>query len=189
MNINTQNYLFVIKDPSEQLTTGPNHEVVKLTDLAKFKTNCGATATIACKSLLDTGFSANGWKIPLTHLGEKAMSSPTTLNGTVLFTSYVPSTGGSCKPTFGHSRLYAINLLTAEPTLFADNDDQTKIYHERSKIVGEGLPTTPQYLRSGTFVVGNDSGGSSSGTGKSTNLFTLNHRTTWPIYWRRRVGH
>ena len=56
---------------------------------------------------------APGWKLQLSGVGEKGLSSPVVSNGTVLFSSYLPRTGppgDACAPAEGSSRVYTVRL-------------------------------------------------------------------------------
>lgn len=63
-----------------------------------------------------------GWKLSFTNSGEKVLSSATTFNNSILFTTYAP--GGaptSCSPSVGLNRYYAVALANGAPTLNLSN--------------------------------------------------------------------
>ena len=62
---------------------------------------------------------SKGWRIGLNGTGEKALSSPLTIQGQIYFTTYLPdgtAASGSCAPTPGSGRVYSVNLNNGAPT-------------------------------------------------------------------------
>lgn len=101
------------KDPSNN----PIYTAVKKSDLQGYEFNVTDTLNIQ-----PTAKSNNGIYVKLkgADTGEKVLSSSLTLNNTIYFTSFRPSTGSlssSCTSDTGQSRLYQINLNT-----FLDRD-------------------------------------------------------------------
>lgn len=61
--------------------------------------------------------AASGWYIDLTRSGEKVLSTPLSVRGSVTFTTYEPTNeAGSCTPKAGTSRVYVMSLEDATAT-------------------------------------------------------------------------
>lgn len=78
--------------------------------------------------------SAYGWKIPLTHPGEKVLSRSSTAAGAILFTTFAPKSSNAadlCSSSPGIATLYILN-----------ND----IVHQISLVQG-GIPAMPVIVR------------------------------------------
>lgn len=104
-NTTTQDRFYSIRDynigPMTQ-TQYDNYTKIKDSDLT---TTTGTTAP-------DT-MGINGWKLELSA-SEKVLSQSVTQNGTVLFTSFIPTTSLSvCAITTGKSRSYIMNVKSA----------------------------------------------------------------------------
>jgi type IV pilus assembly protein PilY1 len=70
----------------------------------------------------------DGWRLGLTEIGEKALSTPLTINGKVFFTTYLPKAGTgatACSPSEGGGRLYAVDLQNAFAVLNYNTADDT----------------------------------------------------------------
>lgn len=66
---------------------------------------------------------ADGWMLEMTDSGEKVLSTSTTSNGQLVFTSYKPTRQSDvCDTSIGGGSVYVLDLLTGEPTLDLDND-------------------------------------------------------------------
>lgn len=184
LDLATQNYLYVIKDGGGLASTADSTPVVP-SDLADFAANCSSTQ---CASLLDPDFTQAGWKLALggtaaDRLGEKIVSTPTTVGGTILVTSYVPASGHSCRPMVGGGRLYAVNLLTAEPALSEFAVDGESIgynaanglnYDRGTPLRGGGMPAGVSYITANKFLASDYS------------IVDVPYRTVWRTYWRDR---
>lgn len=158
----TSNYLYVIKDSNDITYPVTPDELC-------------STGTEDCN--LDSAVA--GWKLQLPNSGEKALSSPITFDGTVVFTTYVPSdptasSGASCTPKEGNGRLYAIDLNDGE----ADDD---LAWGARSKtIYPQGIPSTLQYVGSGSFL------GLYDRINSKYKVLNLDSPRVWRTYWRSR---
>jgi type IV pilus assembly protein PilY1 len=84
---------------------------------------------------------SNGWALELTASSEKSLSTATTLGGTVYFSTYLPpgsSSSGSCGPSEGNGRLYAVSLKDAHGR---NNYDTTTDDEERfEELESQGIP-------------------------------------------------
>lgn len=106
------NWLYLIKDPNPQSRPDPaNWTPITHDQLGDVSNDC-----------IDLNCSANlskGWRIGLNANGEKALSSPLTIQGQVFFTTYLPdgtAASGSCAPTPGSGRVYSVSLNDGSPT-------------------------------------------------------------------------
>ena len=91
--------------------------------------------------------NANGYYIDLTGVGEKGLSSPITLEGTVNFTTYLPeppSSSAPCKLVEGNGFLYSINVLngTAVMNFDGSSDLDPLSVADRRLTLGAGIPSS-----------------------------------------------
>lgn len=85
---------------------------------------------------------ADGWLINLTlSNGEKSLARSLTLDGSVFFTTFAPSSGliASCAPQSGEGRLYQVNLFDAKAKRDFNNDGVL----DRTILLGSLIPETP----------------------------------------------
>ena len=99
----------MIKDrqvvPGSGVDTGIGHF-----DLGDVTSNCLQEGGACSVDLTD------GWRLELQEVGEKSLATPITIDGTVFFTSYIPTGGtaaSACQPSEGSGRLYAVALQNA----------------------------------------------------------------------------
>lgn len=126
-----ENWFYMIKD---RATTSGNPSATTLThaDLEDVTNNCLQDESVASCDDSDQSNIVNGWKIQLEQCeaggtdpkcGEKSLSSPLTIDGTIFFTTYMPvlETGSSdpttCGPKEGGGLFYALDLQTAGAVL------------------------------------------------------------------------
>lgn len=154
----------------------------------------GASEVIDITSVVTTGVGldptnaahkgALGWYLDFDLSGtdgEKGLSAPTAVAGTVIFTTYVPeaSGGGICDAAEGSGRAFALGILSAAPTLDWDGDGNTTndagdVFQE----LGAGIPSeaVPIFTEEGvTLLVG--TGGGAENLGKVAGLPRF--RTYW----------
>jgi type IV pilus assembly protein PilY1 len=81
----------------------------------------GTAAEILAAELLLA--SADGWFVQMPNLGEKVLSSPLTIDGQVVFTTYEPMANTSgCSVQPGTTREYVMRVNNATPTLDLEGD-------------------------------------------------------------------
>jgi type IV pilus assembly protein PilY1 len=125
-----------------------------------------------------------GWYLDFDSTGtdgEKGLSLPTAVAGTVVFTTYVPETSGSgvCEAAEGSGRAFALDILAAGPALDWDGDGSTA--NDAGDVVqnlGSGIPSeaVPIFTEEGvTLLVG--TGGGAENLGKVSDL--PRYRTYW----------
>jgi type IV pilus assembly protein PilY1 len=109
--------VYMLKD--RNISSGTPPSTVKTdSDLADLTDDCFQKVP-ACTTL-PAGL-ADGWFIDLANLGEKSLATPTTIAGTVYFTTYVPAGEGelgetTCVPE-GSGFLYAVALQDARAVI------------------------------------------------------------------------
>lgn len=179
----TADYLYVVKD-SGLLDVSATATPATQSGLVDFDNNCATED--ACLSLLNPDQVANGWRIRLgpnaDRLGEKALSSPVTISGQVLLTSYVPPNVdiSACTPQEGTGRLYAVDLRTARGVLdlfSQDGEPSDSLDNARgTPMTAAGIPAGVRYIQPQTFL------------GSDFSLTDVTHNDTWRTYWRERDG-
>ena len=179
-NISVDNYLYVVKD--REVAVGSTASLIvdetdgtAANDLPDITNVCIQGDESSCEATdLDTG-----WKLSLEANGEKGLSTPLTVNGTIFFTTYLPEGDGSsttCAPSEGSGRLYALRLKNGGVVLNLNNVIEGYDKADRYTSVGPGIPPGAkplgdQILLPGTGIDGNqiiDAGG----------------RSRWRVYWR-----
>jgi len=92
----------------------------------------------------------NGWFIKLGGSGEKVLSKAVTINGQVLFTTYLPETGnvGPCGVALGKGRVYVVDARYADPVadLDGDGDPVLKTTDRYQNLAADGIPTNVSAL-------------------------------------------
>jgi type IV pilus assembly protein PilY1 len=108
------NEFYMFKDHQIQAAQ-PEYDLVTRDELADLTDNCLQELDNECAAEVDL---SNGWRIELEDAGEKNLSMPLTLAGTVFFTTYKPpaSSGTQCGPAEGSGKLYAMRLQDAKAT-------------------------------------------------------------------------
>lgn len=104
-----KDYLYMIKDRNIAIGGGVDSLLIHA-DLADVSDNC-LQASMPCARDL-----SNGWRLELSDEGEKSLSTPLTIGGTVFFTTYSPPIGvdkNDCQPSEGLGYLYAVDLQNA----------------------------------------------------------------------------
>lgn len=106
------NWFYLIKDPNAQSRPDPaNWTPITHDQLGDVSNDCTG---LSCSANL-----SKGWRIGLSGTGEKALSSPLTIQGQIYFTTYLPdgtAASGSCAPTPGSGRVYSVSLNDGSPT-------------------------------------------------------------------------
>ncbi|HEC15619.1 MAG TPA: VWA domain-containing protein [Sedimenticola sp.] len=120
----------------------------------------------------------HGWYIHMEDSGEKVLSTATTLDGTIYFTSYAPHAATSaCGAAQGGGYLYAVSLWDATPTLNLDGtgSETDLVKDDRRRQLGRmGIPPSPQVMMpedGGTIVL--------IGTEKFSINVDIRRRTYW----------
>jgi type IV pilus assembly protein PilY1 len=119
LDLTIANKFFMWKDRSIGTGVSAVSTPYILSDLTNLTDNCLQDADVGCPVDINVN---NGWYIDLEGTGEKNLSSPLILGGSIFFTTYLPpgNTGTQCGPAEGGGRLYGVKLQTA--VAVANND-------------------------------------------------------------------
>ncbi len=179
----TRNWLYVFRDSAlasgktaEQIRTR-DADIARHTDFADLSSAC-ASGNSDCADHANLG---TGWRLALSANGEKALSQPLTVGGTVLFTSYVPeaSNAALCEPSEGSGKLYGVSLRDSSgsvPAFIAAATAAGAAGDRRSRNLSSvGLAGEVQALGANAAIASTD------------NVGTQTPRY-FPIWWRERRG-
>jgi type IV pilus assembly protein PilY1 len=114
----TADYFYVIKDRGTAV--GGGHDAM---------INHGEFGDVTDNCIQESGCTVdlvNGWRLQLENMGEKVLSAPLTVSGSVFFTTYIPQqfgTESACAPSEGSGRLYAVGLQDARSVINYDSTD------------------------------------------------------------------
>ncbi len=140
--------------------------------MADLTNTIGTAASAAVR-----GASSQSWYITMENSGEKVLSTPLTIGGAVIFTTYEPNaTLVDCVPTPGTSREYVLKLTDATPVIDFDvSGNLTKA--DRSKQLLSGTIVDEPVL-----IFTNDGGSTFVGTEKGG--FEIENRAT-RTFWHK----
>lgn len=130
-----------------------------------------------------------GWYYDFTSSGndgEKVLSAPITIAGTVFFTTYLPDAQTStdqCSANIGGGRAYNFNILNAAATIDWNLDDSVDELGDRSKELGGGIPSdvVPVFTKEGIVGIVGIEGGAAQ-------LGTLSGLPRFRTYWYEESG-
>ena len=111
----SSDYFYVIKDRGTAVGAGRD-AMIDHDDLGDVTDNC--IQETGCNVDLTTG-----WRLQLESMGEKVLSTPLTVSGSIFFTTYMPQqfgTENACAPSEGSGRLYAVGLQDARAVINYD---------------------------------------------------------------------
>jgi hypothetical protein len=177
MNATTQNYLYAYRDtrtvtgitPAEVITS--DAALKGHTDFVDLTSAC-STNTAGCSN---TSNLSTGWKLSLSGSGEKVLSQPLSVSGTVFFSTYVPPPANPmCEPSEGTSKLYGVSLTDSRPVysrFISDGDgDQRSGTGLTPGLPGEFSPLTATALAANGNTLG------------------LSGTDPYTVYWREKRG-
>ena len=97
--------------------------------------------------------TAKGWKLLLNQpsnswQGEKVLSSATTLNNQVLFTTYTPGGNavGLCQPALGVNKFYAVSVIDGSPVANLNNQNNQAITDRSTTLAQTGIAPNLAFL-------------------------------------------
>ncbi|MEM8661491.1 MAG: hypothetical protein AAGF35_11450, partial [Pseudomonadota bacterium] len=175
LDMSVENYAYFIKDRGEGQTAV--REVIMHSQLQDVTRFCSNSKDVEClqPELL------SGWKMELTSLGEKGLSTPVIAEGKLFFTSYVPAQPDQitqCESAVGSTRLYAMELLDGSPAqtpmgrLRLASDEQAVRHRDLGQgLLGDVVPFGPSLLIPGVVS-------------KTSSLFPLEGASIRRTYWR-----
>ncbi|MCH9663915.1 MAG: hypothetical protein K0U66_09740 [Gammaproteobacteria bacterium] len=161
LSTGAQDRAYVLRDSDSTRIYATTDTVVPLTERDLVDT------TRALPGVVDLR-SHSGFYIDLDDIndlnGEKIISLGAVLAGLWFFTTYEPGTAGfgaSCMVNEGLSRLYAVNILDAQPAIDQNGDGEINI-DDRSSIISTGIVSdiATAFLEGGTALLVNAEGGS-----------------------------
>lgn len=178
LNTSTENYLYAFRDTGTAVTRGSANVVTTegnlkgQGDFADLTSAC-STNTATCAG---TANLATGWKYKLSASGEKVLSQPLSVEGTVFFSTYVPpdTSTQACEPSEGSSRLYGVALNNSRPVFsrfITDTDGDAR----RGSGVTPGLPGEFSPLTALALTA-------------NAQTLSLPTTPTYPYFWRERRG-
>jgi type IV pilus assembly protein PilY1 len=156
-NIMTSDRFYAIRDYNPYTSLASSAYTSKILDSQLDNITDNVYAATAPVLSTDT----KGWKIVLNGSGEKVLSPSITLNGTAIFTSYIPVTTSStttCATTTGDARTYSIDI----------QDGTVKFESAFESHVISGLPSTTQVVNQSQLVSTSSPSSSSSSSSSST---------------------
>ena len=110
--------------------------------------------------------NANGYYFDLVEPGEKGLSSPIVLGGTVFFTTYLPEQVvniAACSLAEGGGLLYGVNVLDGSAVFNWDDvgDEDSLTVTDRTLTLGSGIPSSavPVFQPEGISLLIGSSGG------------------------------
>ncbi len=178
-------YAFRLYDPFEPST---DFSVVTtesdLFDATNNDIGQGATQDIrdaAAQALED----ADGYYIRMTNSGEKVLSSPLTVFGKAVFTTYTPATNlTGCTVQPGLSREYVVNLSNATPALNLDNfgDVDNLTVGDRSRQLASGS------IVDEPIIVFTEEGGGSTFLGTEQGSLNIGNDRVVKTFWYQEEG-
>jgi type IV pilus assembly protein PilY1 len=167
---NPQERFYAVKDDGKEDYPRLENNLKDVTDLNTFR--------------LDQ--TKKGWYIKLEKAGkrlEKVLGKPTVFNKLLYFTTYYYNEKDNPCSVSGEARLYIIEYLSGGGALAVDDlSDLLGNPSERSKIIGEGVPSAP-LITVNTKGKGSVIVGTTSGQIHSTKVFSP-ITTKEILYWR-----
>jgi type IV pilus assembly protein PilY1 len=137
---------------------------------------------------------ANGWALALSGPGEKGLSRPVTIDGTIYFTSYLPPASpdqAGCESGVGGGRFYAIGLADGRPAhrSGASGTDSATAPRFIDLGVPAIAPALPVILARRPALIPGAAGGPDGDEEMHLllpdgSLFAVPGRTRWKAYWR-----
>jgi len=147
LNQTVEDRLYVVRDHS---VFGPPVNADGDITYTKLTENDLFDATLLSGSTDTTGKIFDGWLIKLPDSGEKVLSKAVTINGQVLYTSYLPGASaiGSCGLSLGSGRVYAVSATYADPVsdLFESSDTMLTLEDRSTNLSAPGIPPSASAL-------------------------------------------
>lgn len=173
-----ENFAYLVKDRrragSNAGITSSSHSHGQLVDITN---TCGTAEGVLCQA----EDLALGWKLELQAPGEKGLSTPLVVNGSVFFTSYIPNDGSEsdfCAGSEGRSRAYVVKLADGSAALPAvgkltleENEEPARYIEIGPGLQGDIVPHGDRVLLPGLGL----------GAGP---LMPLPGPARWRAYWR-----
>jgi len=149
LNTSMQDRLYAVRDflPFTPLTQAQYSALTVIHDADLTDITSSVTPTIAPAS--------PGWKLLLNQpgnswVGEKVLTAASTFNDQILFTTYTPgassSSAGSCIPTIGTNKFYAISVFDGSPVANLNHHDNQTIDDRSTTLAQSGIAPSLAFL-------------------------------------------
>ncbi|MEM7258273.1 MAG: PilC/PilY family type IV pilus protein, partial [Pseudomonadota bacterium] len=129
-----------IIDEEESTPTNTVYRAIEERDLYDATENLidSPNVTIASDAV-DQLNAKKGWRLSLPDNGEKVLASSVTLNGNVVFTTFIPKHAATddCSPAIGGGRVYSVSVLDATPKDGLTAEDRY------NSLLSPGIPPAP----------------------------------------------
>ncbi len=90
---------------------------------------------------VDTIVSSHGWRLTFNDSGEKVLGDALTVNGQIVFTTYMPESNlVACASALGSGAVYAMRVADGRPSLDLDNDGSKTTVDRRDVLNHAGVP-------------------------------------------------
>lgn len=88
-----------------------------------------------------------GWYLELPEKGEKVLGSSVTFDGTVIFSTYIPSNSTlACSASVGGGRAYVLDAKTGAPVQDLDKDGDVDVHDISINLIHGGIPPKASVL-------------------------------------------
>jgi type IV pilus assembly protein PilY1 len=148
LNISMQDRMYAVRDYNPFLSmTQAQYAALSIihdADLVDITTSVTPTIPVG----------APGWKLLLDQpggwVGEKVLTSASTFNDQILFTTYTPGASGasaaSCTPTIGLNKFYAISVFDGSPVDNLNNHNNQTIDDRSTNLAQSGIAPSLAFL-------------------------------------------
>ena len=173
MSVAAQDRFYAIRDysPFTTLTNAQYAALTRIKDSDLTDITSSVTPSISA--------TAKGWKLLLNQpgsswQGEKVLSSATTLNNQVLFTTYTPGGNvvGLCQPALGVNKFYAVSVIDGSPVANLNNQNNSAITDRSTTLAQTGIAPNLAFLFPAP-VPGTDANGNTVPTSSQSNVLCM----------------
>ena len=173
LSVAAQDRFYAIRDysPFTTLTNAQYAALTRIKDSDLTDITSSVTPSISA--------TAKGWKLLLNQpgsswQGEKVLSSATTLNNQVLFTTYTPGGNvvGLCQPALGVNKFYAVSVIDGSPVANLNNQNNSAITDRSTTLAQTGIAPNLAFLFPAP-VPGTDANGNTVPTSSQSNVLCM----------------
>ncbi|MCW9018004.1 MAG: hypothetical protein OQJ89_13625, partial [Kangiellaceae bacterium] len=118
--------------------------LTNITGLVGDANNDGESDALA--AINDESSPSKGWYLTFADTGEKVIERSITFNNAVIFTTYIPSSSGSCQAITGGGRVYAMQVVDGNPYIDTNYDGQLDASDRSVDLVSAGIAPQPQIV-------------------------------------------
>jgi type IV pilus assembly protein PilY1 len=148
LNITTDDRFYSVRDyaPFTALTQAQYSAYTVLHDSDLTDITSSVTPTVPVNS--------PGWKLLLDQpgnawIGEKVLSTASTFNNQILFTTYTPNVSAntdSCQPSIGLNKFYAVSLFDGSPVADLNNHNNADVSDRSTSLAQSGIAPSLAFL-------------------------------------------